>query len=64
MRRDPGQLGKLIESEEDLTTQVPHHVAKGTSVFIKDGPRVKEALVPRSSLIKIPHCHSQMSVCW
>lgn len=62
-RTDLG-IRKLVDTEQGLTAQQPHDVAKRTGVFIKDWLRVKEALVPRNTAVQVAHSYCDMGDCW
>jgi hypothetical protein len=53
-------IGKLVESDEGLTSDEPDSASKWPRLLVKDQLGVEDSLVPRDTAVEIADCQSHM----
>ena len=57
------RIGKLVKSDEGLTSDKPDGASKWTGLFVQDQLGVEEPLVPQDTAVEIANGQSHMGDC-
>jgi hypothetical protein len=55
-----GRIGKLMKSDEGMTSDQPDSASKWTGIFVQDQLGVEKPLVPRDTAVEIADRQSHM----